>query len=159
MKKLISITILSLLCISAFAQSEKQSRHNLNYWRYGDYVAIWAGAHGKVTLPASQTVGRYIKHKSPQRYLQGIQKGDWRADEQTISAPERVFEFFVNQLRLKQGVHVDDFGARTGLAWGEVEARVSSAISKGLLELVDKRLKPTQLGWKFVNDIQQMFLP
>jgi len=149
--------------ISAFAQQDKQSRHNLNYWRYGDYVAIGAGAHGKVTLPADNAVSRYIKHKSPKRYLQGAQhndrKGDWRADQQSISAPDRVFEFFVNQLRLKQGVHIDDFGPRTGLPWSAVQSRVSEAISKGLLEQLDNKLKPTQLGWKFVNDIQQMFLP
>lgn len=150
--------------ISAFAQqgdngSNLQSRHNLNYWRYGDYLAIGAGAHGKVTLAAEQRVSRYIKHKAPKRYLQGIQSGDWRADEQTISAADRLFEFFVNQLRLKQGVHIGDFSPRTGLPWSEVEPRVSVAIEKGLLELCDQRLKPTPLGWKFVNDIQQMFLP
>ncbi len=145
--------------ISAFAQPDRQSRHNLNYWRYGDYVAIGAGAHGKVTLPAEQVVSRYIKHKSPKRYLQGMQKGDWRASEQIVSAPERIFEFFVNQLRLRHGVHIDDFSPRTGLQWDEVQPQVSQAISRGLLEQTGGRLKPTQLGWKFVNDTQQLFLP
>lgn len=145
--------------ISAFAQSDRQSRHNLNYWRYGDYVAIGAGAHGKITLPAEQTVSRYIKHKSPKRYLQGVHKGDWRASEQTVSAAERIFEFFVNQLRLKHGVHVDDFSPRTGLQWDAVQSQVSQAISRGLLQQAGDRLKPTPLGWKFVNDTQQLFLP
>lgn len=145
--------------ISAFAQEGRQSRHNLNYWRYGDYVAIGAGAHGKITLPAEQVVSRYIKHKSPKRYLQSAHKGDWRASEQTVSATERIFEFFVNQLRLKQGVHIDDFSPRTGLQWDAVQSQVSQAISSGLLEHTEGRLKPTQLGWKFVNDTQQLFLP
>jgi oxygen-independent coproporphyrinogen-3 oxidase len=70
-----------------------------------------------------------------------------------------VFEFFLNQLRLKQGVHIEDFTARTGLPWQAVESRVRQAIEKGLLEATQKRIKPTALGWKFVNDIQQLFLP
>jgi oxygen-independent coproporphyrinogen-3 oxidase len=145
--------------ISAFAQKDKQSRHNLNYWRYGDFVAIGAGAHGKVTLPAEQAVSRYIKHKSPKRYLQCLQEGDWRIDERNIAPQERIFEFFLNQLRLKHGVYIDDFSPRTGLPWKDVESRVFEATNKGLLEQDGQRLKPTQLGWKFVNDIQQIFLP
>ena len=71
----------------------------------------------------------------------------------------RIFEFFLNQVRLKNGVYFDDFSARTGLPWQVVEARVQQAIDKGLLERAQMRIKPTELGWKFVNDIQQLFLP
>lgn len=145
--------------ISAFAKKDKQSRHNLNYWRYGDFVAIGAGAHGKVTLPAEQTVNRYIKHKSPKQYLQCLQQGKWRVSELNVDSAERVFEFFLNQLRLKQGVHLDDFSPRTGLPWSSVESRVREAVDRGLLQQDGQRLKPTSLGWKFVNDIQQIFLP
>jgi len=145
--------------ISAFAQPGQQSRHNMNYWRYGDFLAIGAGAHGKITLPAQEQVLRYAKHRLPGHYLQGLENGDWLAERRELSSAERIFEFFLNQLRLKQGVYIDDFSARTGLSWQVVESRVQQAIDKGLLEAHDTHVRPTELGWKFVNDIQQMFLP
>lgn len=145
--------------ISAFAQAGRQSRHNMNYWRYGDFLAIGAGAHAKITLPAQNKVQRYAKHRHPRRYLQAVESGDWLARKSDLSNGERVFEFFLNQLRLKQGVYIDDFSPRTGLPWQQVESRVQQAIDKGLLEICQERLRPTGLGWKFVNDIQQMFLP
>jgi coproporphyrinogen III oxidase-like Fe-S oxidoreductase len=84
---------------------------------------------------------------------------DWRAETRLLNDAELVFEFFLNQLRLKQGVSVDDFSPRTGLPWRVAEARVQKALDKGLLEAVNERLRPTELGWRFVNDIQQLFLP
>jgi putative oxygen-independent coproporphyrinogen III oxidase len=145
--------------ISAFARADMQSRHNMNYWRYGDYLAIGAGAHGKITTPADGKVQRYAKHRHPRQYLKGQESGDWVAERRFLSDGDLVFEFFLNQLRLKQGVNIDDFGARTGLAWQVVESRVQQAVDRGLLEIHEGRVKPTGLGWKFVNDIQQMFLP
>ncbi len=145
--------------ISAFARTGMQSRHNMNYWRYGDFLAVGAGAHGKITLPAEGVVQRYAKHRHPKRYLQGSADSGWLAEKRVVTDDERVFEFFLNQLRLKRGVYIDDFGPRTGLQWKIVEDRVQKAIDTGLLEVVQKRLRPTNLGWKFVNDIQQMFLP
>ena len=145
--------------ISAFARDGLQSRHNMNYWRYGDFLAVGAGAHGKITLPANGEVHRYAKHRHPKRYLAGLDNGDWFAEKRLLSDEELVFEFFLNQLRLRQGVNVGDFSARTGQPWQVVEARVQMAIEKGLLELHQERLKPTELGWRFVNDIQQLFLP
>ncbi len=145
--------------ISAFARTGDESRHNLNYWRYGDFLAIGAGAHGKITMPAENAVRRYAKHRHPRQYLKGVESGDWYAQQRVLSEPERVFEFFLNQLRLKHGVFIDDFTARTGLPWQHVEPRVQLAVKKGLLEESQDRLKPTALGWRFVNDIQQIFLP
>jgi putative oxygen-independent coproporphyrinogen III oxidase len=145
--------------ISAFAQAEKQSRQNVNYWRYGDFLAVGAGAHGKITTAADGRVQRFAKHRHPRRYLQGLQNGDWRAETRVLSDEELVFEFFLNQLRLKQGVTIDDFSLRTGLPWSVVESRVHKAVEKGLLEVHDKRVCPTDLGWRFVNDTQQIFLP
>jgi oxygen-independent coproporphyrinogen-3 oxidase len=145
--------------ISAFSQSSGQSRHNLNYWRYGDFLAVGAGAHGKITTPSDGRVQRYAKHRHPKRYLQGLESGDWLAESRSLSAEELVFEFFLNQLRLKAGVHIGDFSERTGLAWTMVEPRVQQAVDKGLLETKEGRLKATELGWRFVNEIQQMFLP
>ncbi len=145
--------------ISAFARSDMQSRHNINYWRYGDFLAVGAGAHGKVSLPAEGQVQRYVKHRHPKRYLRALDNGDWLAEKRLLSSEERVFEFFLNQLRLKDGVYIDDFSARTGLPWEMVESRVQQAVDKGLLVMGHKRVIPTGLGWRFVNDIQQMFLP
>ncbi|HEY5776605.1 MAG TPA: radical SAM family heme chaperone HemW [Xanthomonadales bacterium] len=145
--------------ISAFAQTGKQSRHNVNYWRYGDFLAVGAGAHGKITTPADGRVQRYAKHRHPKRYLQGLESGDWRAETRVLSDDELVFDFFLNQLRLKKGVNIDDFSARTGLPWESVESRVRLAIDKGLLESRNGHVAHTALGWRFVNDIQQMFLP
>jgi putative oxygen-independent coproporphyrinogen III oxidase len=145
--------------ISAFSKPGLQSRHNMNYWRYGDFLAIGAGAHGKITTPVDGKVQRYAKHRHPKRYLSGVESGDWRAELRLLGDEERIFEFFLNQLRLRQGVYVGDFSARTGLPWQAVESRVQKAVDKGLLEVSQARLRPTDLGWRFVNDIQQMFLP
>jgi len=145
--------------ISAFARPDRQSRHNLNYWRYGDFLAIGAGAHGKITLPSQGLVSRYAKHRHPKRYMQGLKNGDWKATEYEVDSAGRVFEFFLNQLRLKTGVNIDDFSPRTGLAWEVVETRVQEAVEKGFLTRHERQFKPTPLGWKFVNDVQQMFLP
>jgi len=145
--------------ISAFAQKDRSCRHNMNYWRYGDFLAVGAGAHGKVTLPAEGRVQRYAKHRHPKRYLKGLESGDWRAETRLLDDEELVFEFFLNQLRLKQGVTKDDFSPRTGLPWQVVETRVRTALDRGLLEASGGRLKTTPLGWRFVNDIQQLFLP
>lgn len=145
--------------ISACAQAGLQSRHNMNYWRYGDFLALGAGAHGKISAPADGTVMRYAKHRHPKRYLQGLEGGDWLAEKRILSKDELIFEFFLNQLRLKDGVHINDFSARTGLPWQVAESRVRIAVDRGLLESDGQRLRPTSLGWRFVNDTQQIFLP
>jgi len=145
--------------ISAYAQKGRQSRHNLNYWRYGDFMAIGAGAHGKITRASDRQVWRYAKHRHPKRYFQAVETGDWLADKCLLNSNELVFEFFLNQLRLKHGVYINDFSARTGLSWQLVESRVQQAIDRGLLEIDEDRLRPTGLGWRFVNDIQEIFLP
>ena len=145
--------------ISAFAMADYESRHNMNYWRYGDFLAIGAGAHGKITLAADQKVTRFAKHRQPKRYLGGLSTNDWCAETRELKEEDLVFEFFLNQLRLKQGVLKGDFSARTGLQWQVVESRVQEAVDKGLLEEDKNRLIPTSLGWKFVNNIQQLFLP
>lgn len=145
--------------ISAFARTNMQSHHNMNYWRFGDFLAIGAGAHGKISMPADGEVLRYAKHRHPRQYLEGPATGSWMAQRRILSQPELIFEFFLNQLRLKQGVYIDDFGVRTGLPWQIVEPRVQQAVDKGLLEVCNGRARTTELGWRFVNDIQQMFLP
>lgn len=145
--------------ISAWAREGFRCRHNLNYWRYGDFLGIGAGAHSKVTLPAEQCVRRRVRQRHPDTYLKAMQSGNWLADDRLIGEEDRIFEFFLNQLRLSAGVRKDQFTPRTGARWNRVSARVGKAIQDGLLIDHGKLLKPTALGWRFINEIQLMFLP
>lgn len=145
--------------ISAWAQEGFRCRHNLNYWRYGDFLGIGAGAHSKLTLPAEQSVRRRVRQKHPATYLKAKQSGKWLVDDRLIGAEDRVFEFFLNQLRLSDGVRKDQFTPRTGVRWNTVSLRVEKAIERGLLTDDNGVLKPTSLGWRFINDTQAIFLP
>jgi oxygen-independent coproporphyrinogen-3 oxidase len=144
--------------ISAFARGDMQCRHNMNYWRFGDFLAIGAGAHGKITMVGEGRVQRYAKQRHPEQYMRGFENGEWLADRRVLGENDLVFEFFLNHLRLRHGFSIDDFCARTGLDWGTAEDRVQQAVEKGLLMVRHGRVTTTELGWEFVNDIQQMFL-
>jgi oxygen-independent coproporphyrinogen-3 oxidase len=145
--------------ISAWARPGKQCAHNLNYWRYGDYLGIGAGAHGKITSLAEQSIRRFSKHRNPTAYLQATGHGCWHAEDREVEERDRAFEFFLNQLRLRAGVQLGDFTPRTGLDLASVEAVVAEAQKLGLLERQGHRLKATELGWRFVNETQALFLP
>jgi oxygen-independent coproporphyrinogen-3 oxidase len=145
--------------VSAWAQEGRQCRHNLNYWTYGDFLGIGAGAHSKITLPAVGSVRRRIRKRHPTAYLQAVQDGGFVADERILGPEERIFEFFLNQLRLYRGVDKAHFTARTGLSWETVAERVQMAVDRGLLQDEGSRLAPTELGWRFSNETQEIFLP
>ena len=145
--------------ISAWAREGFRCRHNLNYWRYGDFLGIGAGAHSKLTLPAEQSVRRRVRQRHPGAYLKAKQSGNWLAEDWLIGEEERVFEFFLNQLRLYDGVRKDQFTPRTGVGWNRVSVRVEKAIESGLLTDNNGMLKPTALGWRFSNETQAIFLP
>jgi putative oxygen-independent coproporphyrinogen III oxidase len=145
--------------ISAWSRPDMQCRHNMNYWRYGDFLGIGAGAHGKITVPAEQTARRRIRQRHPRAWMQGVAEGTGVAEDRRLDEVERVFEFFLNQLRLRKGVMKEQFRPRTGVDWSEVEDRVQVAVDKGLLKDEDGFLVPTDLGWRFSNEIQALFLP
>ena len=145
--------------ISAWAQPGFQCRHNLNYWRYGDFLGIGAGAHGKITLPAEQSVRRRIRQRHPGSWMKEVWEGKGIIEDRVLDPAERVFEFFLNQLRLRDGVSKDQLEPRAGVAWNEVATRVNGAIEKGLLRDENGVLSPTELGWRFTNEIQAVFLP
>ncbi len=145
--------------ISAWALPGERCAHNLNYWRFGDYLGIGAGAHGKITLPAQAAIMRLSKKRHPKAYLQATEGGDFRSAEHPVAVAELAFEFFLNQLRLREGVRIADFEPRTGLGWQQVGKPVALACSKGLLKERSGRLLPTELGWRFVNETQALFLP
>lgn len=145
--------------ISAWSLPGKQCQHNLNYWRYGDFLGIGAGAHAKLTLPANDEIRRISKLRHPNSYMAALQRGNWRAEDRAISGEERIFEFFLNQLRLRQGVNLADFGPRTGLPETTLDRTLAEAYERGLLDRQGDRLLATELGWRFVNDTQALFLP
>jgi len=145
--------------ISAWARPGHQCTHNLNYWRYGDYVGIGAGAHGKLTLVADQSVRRRARLRHPASWMKGADRKNTLAEDRLVPPEERIFEFFLNQLRLRRGVQKSLFERRTGLPWASVEDRVDELVSRGLAADEDGWVVPTELGWRFSNESQALFLP
>ena len=145
--------------VSAYAQQGRQCKHNRNYWEFGDYVAIGAGAHGKISNQQAGTIERYFKYKQPKQYMEACEKREPRS--QTTLLPENSlgFEFMLNALRLKQGVDINLFEERTGLSAELIHGNLEIAIDRGLLINSDKSLQTTPLGWQFLNDVTHLFLP
>jgi len=144
---------------AAWARSGRECRHNLNYWRYGDYLGIGAGAHGKLTMAADQAVRRRVRARHPEAWMTAVEAGSGVADDRVLPQEERIFEFFLNQLRLREGVIMAQFEPRTGLPRESIQARVAELLERELVTEADGRLAPTELGWRFVNDSQALFLP
>ena len=141
--------------ISAYATANRQSRHNLNYWQFGDYLGIGAGAHGKITQATSGRIVRTRKRRQPNHYLAAA--GNYLAETTAVSEAELPLEFFMNVLRLRDGVDTALYTARTGLSV-EALAPVLSALHKqGLLR--PDRLATTATGFDFLNDVLAAFLP
>ncbi|WP_029463133.1 radical SAM family heme chaperone HemW [Serpentinimonas barnesii] len=143
--------------VSAYARAEHQCRHNLNYWRFGDYLGIGAGAHGKLSF--AQRVLRQVRWRDPQRYMEQALQGQPVASENDVPASELPFEFMLNALRLREGFAVADFGARTGLPLTAIQAPLAEAEAKGWIERDAWRIRPSARGFDFLNDLQALFLP
>jgi oxygen-independent coproporphyrinogen-3 oxidase len=149
--------------VSAYARPGAHCRHNLNYWQFGDYVGIGAGAHGKITSDLPEGVERTEKPRQPRAYLAQLEGAP--ASEAPIGERKPVprrdlpFEFMLNVLRLNEGFAVADFRARTGLGASAVEPALRSAAARGLLERTELGWRPTALGRRFLNDLQAGFLP
>nr|CAA6830665.1 MAG: Radical SAM family enzyme, similar to coproporphyrinogen III oxidase, oxygen-independent, clustered with nucleoside-triphosphatase RdgB [uncultured Thiotrichaceae bacterium] len=143
--------------VSAYAQQGKECRHNLNYWEFGDYIGIGAGAHGKVTFP-DKSVTRYTKYRQPAQYLQQVTTGQARSSEQQLTDSDLKFEFMLNALRLRNGFHTELFQQRTGLTQQAIEEEVKLAISRGLLTMNNQQIRPTEQGWLYLNEVIQLFL-
>ena len=141
--------------VSAFALSSQTSKHNINYWQFGDYLGIGAGAHGKITLPESGVVMRSSKTRQPDKYLARIDS--FMAQNRAIAADEMALEFMMNGLRLVDGVPVEYFSPRTGLALSGIETQISDLQRKGLIETDDSRYRTTKLGYQFLNTVLQQF--
>ncbi len=142
--------------VSAYALSGRQCRHNLNYWCFGDYLGVGAGAHGKLTFAASGVIRRTVRQREPRRYLAASPQG---LAEHAIPAQELPFEFMLNALRLVDGFPIAMFEERTGLAWETVGGTVALLAGRGLLELDGGRCRPTPLGLRFLNEALLEFIP
>jgi oxygen-independent coproporphyrinogen-3 oxidase len=143
---------------SAYARPGHRCAHNLNYWRYGDYLGIGAGAHGKITLGAGQSILRRWKHKHPTRYLDTAGTADALGGDETVPPARRPFEFMLNALRLHEGFSWSQFEARTGLPRGAIDSPLARATAAGWLDDDGERVRPTALGRRFTNDVLELFL-
>ncbi len=142
---------------SAFAHAGRRSRHNVNYWEFGDYLGIGAGAHGKISFP--DRVTRHARARQPREYMERAATGASITEETAITPRELPFEFMLNALRLVEGFDPGLFQARTGLALAVVEAALKRAEARGLIERSAVRVRPTELGGRFLNDLLELFLP
>jgi len=142
--------------VSAFAQQGKRAAHNMNYWEFGDYIGIGAGAHGKVSHVAANRIVRTRKKKQPDHYLAATLNRD--AERVEVTMPERPFEFLLNALRLRHGFEVSLFEKRTGVTFSEIEKKVDLMVSQGLLVLESGRLSTTERGYRVLNSILEEFL-
>lgn len=141
---------------SAFAQQGRQCRHNRNYWLFGDYLGIGAGAHSKLSF--HDRITRETRHKHPKRYLEHAMRGNALDNLWSIPRDELPFEFMMNALRLTRGFEPSLFELRTGLALEHIAATLQQAAGKGLLHLDPAHIAPTPLGQRFLNELLQLFL-
>jgi oxygen-independent coproporphyrinogen-3 oxidase len=141
--------------ISAYCQPNKKCKHNINYWQFGDYLGIGAGAHSKITDVNHQTITRFWKIKNPKDYLAAK---NFIGETTVISKTELPFEFMLNALRLYQNIPVKLFEERTGLALSDIESYLQRAKNKGLIEWDNVEIKPTEAGRQFYNDSVEVFL-
>lgn len=141
---------------SAFAKSGKQAKHNLNYWQFGDYLGIGAGAHSKLSY--HDKITRETRAKHPKAYMEQALQGKTIEREWVISQDELGFEFMMNALRLVDGVPVSLFQQRTGLNISTLETAIKKAQSKDLLVVEQGYIKPTLLGQRFLNELLELFL-
>ncbi len=140
--------------ISAYGKTPSQ--HNINYWEFGDYLGIGAGAHGKITDIKAKKVFRTLKPKSPRDYLNQFQHNDIQSPIKIVD--NITFEFMLNSLRLKDGFNVELFETRTGQPFQVLSSKLDKAIDLDLIKIQKKCIKPTTKGFNFLNELQEIFL-
>jgi putative oxygen-independent coproporphyrinogen III oxidase len=145
--------------VSAYARPGAQCAHNLNYWRFGDYLGIGAGAHGKLTLPAEDAILRRWKVKQPRDYLAKATSEARIGGDERLGEAQRPFDFMLNALRLEEGFVLSLFEARTGLSRAAIAPKLDALAARGLLECEGEQWRPTELGQRFLNDVMGAFLP
>jgi putative oxygen-independent coproporphyrinogen III oxidase len=142
--------------VSAFARRGHRCEHNLNYWQFGDYLGIGAGAHGKLSYP--HRVIRQVRWREPRAYMDQALAGQAMSNDDEVARAQLPFEYMLNALRLREGFALADFSARTGLPISAIAKALAEAEAKGLLERDFLRAWPTARGFDFLNDLQSLFL-
>jgi len=142
--------------VSAYAKPGHRCAHNLNYWQFGDYLGIGAGAHSKLSF--AHRVVRQVRTRDPRLYMERALAGNALAQEAEVARADMPFEYMLNALRLRHGFGLREFGERTGLAMTAIEAALNEAEAKGLIERDFARVRPTVRGFDFLSDLQAIFL-
>ena len=143
--------------VSAYAKKGQECKHNLNYWRFGDYIGIGAGAHGKISFPDKVT--RQLREKHPEQYMRAMEtQGHALVEARDIPAQDLPFEFMLNVLRLSEGVQTITFSERTGLPLSMISKELNEASNKGLLDPNPTVLKASAQGFRYLNNLQEIFL-
>ncbi|MDH5767260.1 MAG: hypothetical protein OEZ38_14690, partial [Gammaproteobacteria bacterium] len=142
--------------ISAYARDKQMCQHNLNYWQFGDYLALGAGAHGKISRSDNHEIQRYWQLRAPEAYMNASAEAR-TSGTQILKDEDAIFEFMLNALRLKHGFDTEIFETHTGLSKTLISDTCQQAINKGLLIKTGNQLKPTELGYRFLNDLVNMF--
>ncbi len=142
--------------VSAYARDGHRCTHNLNYWQFGDYLGIGAGAHSKISFP--NRVLRQVRWREPAAFMTQALAGQAVSNEHEVARKELPFEFMLNALRLKQGVTLTQYLERTGLPLSAIAAGLATARGRGLLTDDPARIQPTERGFDFLSDLQQLFL-
>lgn len=143
---------------SAYALAAEACQHNLNYWRYGDYLGIGAGAHGKISR-ADGSVWRRVKTRQPGPYMAAAGRGGDIASDEHVPEAERVLEFMLNALRLNSGFTAAQFEARTGQSFASVQPALATAMERGLVERVNEAYRPSERGQRYLDDLLLLFVP
>jgi len=145
--------------VSAYAKVGMQCKHNLNYWHFGDYLGIGAGAHAKITNVAKQSIQRLAKTKLPKHYMATIGTVEAINSDYFLKSEDVLFEFMLNALRLTQGISLDIFSKNSGLSLAVMQDILEDAEQQGLLDITAEKIIPTNRGQRFLNDLISMFLP
>jgi oxygen-independent coproporphyrinogen-3 oxidase len=142
--------------VSAYAKKGHRCRHNVNYWQFGDYLGIGAGAHGKLSFP--HRVVRQVRYREPRLYMENALAGNAVAQSDEVAREQLPFEFMLNTLRLREGFPLALFTERTGLPISAIKKPLDEAEARGLIERDFAQVKPTLRGFDFLSDLQQLFL-
>jgi oxygen-independent coproporphyrinogen-3 oxidase len=143
--------------VSAYAQPRHECLHNSNYWQFGDYLGIGAGAHSKISF--AQRITRQVRLRDPQRYMESALAGRPLASDEDVRRKDLPFEYMLNALRLRRGFSLLDFTASTGLSINRIGPALEQAQRLGLLQRSGNHVQPTERGFDFLNDLQALFLP
>ena len=144
--------------VSAFARPGARAKHNVNYWQFGDYLGLGPGAHGKVSFP--DRIERHVRVRSPESWMQAsvLRSGAQLSEKKRVPEADLPFEFMLNALRLREGVPMSLFYERTGLTHSAISESLMKARQKKLLTSDPSRLQATEMGWRFLNELQSVFL-